>query len=140
MPRRGPADPGAVPDLRRGRSRRRGAPARGGGPARGPRTARDPPARGRPRRARERPGRCRLRDVPRRRGVLREAEGRLPLTALRRVSVRGERAGAEEARARMLALFPEGFEEADRGDELELRAYTDAEGERRAREDFGAVL
>ena len=39
----------------------------------------------------------------------------------------------------MLALFPEGFEEAERGDAVELRAYTDAAGEHRAREDFGSV-
>jgi ribosomal protein L11 methyltransferase len=49
------------------------------------------------------------------------------------------RAGAEEARARMLALFPEGFEEADRGDELELSAYTDSVGEERAAIDFGTL-
>jgi ribosomal protein L11 methyltransferase len=40
----------------------------------------------------------------------------------------------------MLALFPEGFEEAERGDELELTAYTEAQGEARARAEFGAVL
>jgi ribosomal protein L11 methyltransferase len=40
----------------------------------------------------------------------------------------------------MLALFPEGFEEAERGSELELSAYTDAGGEERARADFGSVL
>jgi ribosomal protein L11 methyltransferase len=39
----------------------------------------------------------------------------------------------------MLALFPEGFEEAERGEALELRAYTDESGERRAREGFGSV-
>ena len=39
----------------------------------------------------------------------------------------------------MLALFPEGFEEADRGEELELSAYTDSVGERRAEVDFGSV-
>jgi ribosomal protein L11 methyltransferase len=40
----------------------------------------------------------------------------------------------------MLDLFPEGFEEADRGADVELTAYTDAAGEDRARSDFGAVL
>ena len=40
----------------------------------------------------------------------------------------------------MLNLFREGFEESDRGDEIELAAYTDAAGEARARADFGAVL
>ncbi len=40
----------------------------------------------------------------------------------------------------MLELFPEGFEEADDGKLLEFSAYTGADGERRARADFGAVL
>jgi ribosomal protein L11 methyltransferase len=40
----------------------------------------------------------------------------------------------------MLDLFPEGFEEAERGDELEFAAYTGAAGEERARADFGSVL
>jgi ribosomal protein L11 methyltransferase len=39
----------------------------------------------------------------------------------------------------MLALFPEGFEEAERGDEFELSAYTDAGGEARMSAVFGAV-
>jgi ribosomal protein L11 methyltransferase len=42
----------------------------------------------------------------------------------------------EEARARMLRLVPEGFEEVTRGAALELAAYTDAAGERRLREAF----
>ena len=46
---------------------------------------------------------------------------------------------AEEARARMLELFPEGFEEADRGEDVELAAYTGADGERRLREAFAEV-
>lgn len=58
----------------------------------------------------------------------------------RRVSVVVAPEAAEEARARMLALFPEGFEEAERGSELELSAYTDAGGEERARADFGSVV
>ncbi|MDQ4081817.1 MAG: 50S ribosomal protein L11 methyltransferase, partial [Actinomycetota bacterium] len=39
----------------------------------------------------------------------------------------------------MLDLFPGGFEEGFAGDELELAAYTDAQGEERLREAFGAV-
>jgi ribosomal protein L11 methyltransferase len=39
----------------------------------------------------------------------------------------------------MLSLFPEGFEEAERGDEFELSAYTDAGGEARMSAVFGAV-
>ena len=39
----------------------------------------------------------------------------------------------------MLALFPAGFEEALAGEELELAGYTDARGEERLREEFGAV-
>ena len=40
----------------------------------------------------------------------------------------------------MLALFPEGFEEGERGGMLELAAYTDERGEQRARAEFGDVL
>ena len=39
----------------------------------------------------------------------------------------------------MLALFPEGFEEAERGEEFELSAYTDERGEARMSAVFGAV-
>jgi ribosomal protein L11 methyltransferase len=39
----------------------------------------------------------------------------------------------------MLALFPEGFEESERGDEFELSAYTDEQGEARMSAVFGAV-
>ena len=46
---------------------------------------------------------------------------------------------AEIARARMLALEPGGFEEDDRGAEIELAAYVDDEGEERVRAAFGAV-
>jgi ribosomal protein L11 methyltransferase len=53
------------------------------------------------------------------------------------VTVDGE--AAESARAEMLALFPEGFEEAERGDAFELSAYTDAGGEARMSAVFGAV-
>jgi ribosomal protein L11 methyltransferase len=38
---------------------------------------------------------------------------------------------AESARARMLELFPEGFEEVDHADGVELVAYTDPSGEER---------
>ena len=46
---------------------------------------------------------------------------------------------AEIARARLLALQPGGFEEEDRGAEVELAAYVDAEGEERMRAAFGGV-
>jgi ribosomal protein L11 methyltransferase len=41
---------------------------------------------------------------------------------------------------RMLELFPEGFEEAERGGLYELSAYTDAGGEARMEDAFGAVV
>jgi ribosomal protein L11 methyltransferase len=40
----------------------------------------------------------------------------------------------------MLALFPEGFEEAERGAEYELSAYTDAAGEARMEDAFGPLV
>ncbi len=46
---------------------------------------------------------------------------------------------AEAARARLLELFPEGFEEAIGADGVELAAYTDARGEERLRAAFGHV-
>jgi ribosomal protein L11 methyltransferase len=46
---------------------------------------------------------------------------------------------AEEARALMLELAPEGFEERDRGAEIELAAYTDAHGGSRIARAFGAA-
>jgi ribosomal protein L11 methyltransferase len=45
----------------------------------------------------------------------------------------------EAARAKMLALFPEGFEESDTGNGVELAAYTDAGGEERLWAAFGTV-
>lgn len=45
-------------------------------------------------------------------------------------------AEAEIARARLLTLVPAGFEEVDRGDDLELAAYTDDAGEARLRSAF----
>jgi ribosomal protein L11 methyltransferase len=44
---------------------------------------------------------------------------------------------AEEARAQMIELFPEGFEEIERPDGIELVAYTDASGEERLWTVFG---
>jgi ribosomal protein L11 methyltransferase len=46
---------------------------------------------------------------------------------------------AEEARAQMLELFPQGFEEVDSADGIELVAYTDASGEERLWHVFGGV-
>lgn len=46
---------------------------------------------------------------------------------------------AEEARAALLGLCPEGFEEAETGGELELAAYVDPQGEERLRAAFGWV-
>jgi ribosomal protein L11 methyltransferase len=51
------------------------------------------------------------------------------------VTVQPER--AEQARAVMLELFPQGFEELDGADGLELAAYTDAGGEERLWQAFG---
>jgi ribosomal protein L11 methyltransferase len=44
---------------------------------------------------------------------------------------------AEEARATLLELFPDGFEEAETSDAVVLAAYTDAVGEERLRIAFG---
>jgi ribosomal protein L11 methyltransferase len=51
--------------------------------------------------------------------------------------VRVSRERAEEARAVMLELFPEGFEEVDVDGELELAAYTTPGGEERLWQVFG---
>jgi ribosomal protein L11 methyltransferase len=48
-------------------------------------------------------------------------------------------ARAEQARAIMLELFPEGFEECDTSDGVELAAYTDAGGEERLWSAFGGA-
>ena len=53
------------------------------------------------------------------------------------VEVRAER--AEEARATMLELFPEGFEEVERAGGVELAAYTTAAGEERLWQVFGGA-
>jgi ribosomal protein L11 methyltransferase len=58
---------------------------------------------------------------------------------VRRVAVTVPAEWAEEARAAMLELFPEGFEEVEAGDQLELAAYADEAGEERLRAAFGAV-
>jgi ribosomal protein L11 methyltransferase len=47
---------------------------------------------------------------------------------------------AEAARALMLELFPQGFEELDHADAVELVAYTDASGEERLWAAFGPVV
>jgi ribosomal protein L11 methyltransferase len=48
-------------------------------------------------------------------------------------------ARAELARARMIALFPEGFEEIEGPEGIELVAYTDASGEERLWHAFGGT-
>ena len=58
---------------------------------------------------------------------------------LRRVSVTVPAARSEEARAVMLELFPEGFEELDGHGALELAAYTNAAGEERIWQAFGGA-
>ena len=58
---------------------------------------------------------------------------------VRRVAVTVPVAVAEVARAWMLGIFHEGFEEVERGDVLELAAYADTEREERMRLRFGAV-
>jgi ribosomal protein L11 methyltransferase len=58
---------------------------------------------------------------------------------LRRVAVEVGHERLEEARATMLELFPEGFEEVDRPEGVELAAYTDAGGEERMWHFFGGA-
>jgi ribosomal protein L11 methyltransferase len=60
--------------------------------------------------------------------------------ALRRVSVRVPAAEAEIGRALLLKLVPAGFEEVDRGDEVELAVFTDEAGEERFRSTFAGVV
>jgi ribosomal protein L11 methyltransferase len=55
------------------------------------------------------------------------------------VSVRVAAERGEAARARMLELFPTGFEELERPGFVELAAYTDPVGENAMREAFAAV-
>jgi ribosomal protein L11 methyltransferase len=58
---------------------------------------------------------------------------------LRRVSVQVLERRAEEARATMIELFPQGFEEVERDGGVELVAYTDAAGEEKIWHFFGAA-
>lgn len=55
------------------------------------------------------------------------------------MSVRVDGEGAEDARAVFIELFPEGFEETERRDDVELAAYTGSRGEEALRRVFGAV-
>jgi ribosomal protein L11 methyltransferase len=61
------------------------------------------------------------------------------MSTLRRVAVEVGLERLEEARATMLELFPEGFEEVDRPQGVELAAYTDAGGEERLWHFFGGT-
>jgi ribosomal protein L11 methyltransferase len=61
------------------------------------------------------------------------------VSELRRVSVQVLTRRAEEARATMLELFPQGFEEVERVGGVELVAYTDAAGEEKIWHFFGAA-
>ncbi len=61
------------------------------------------------------------------------------MSTLRRVAVEVGLERLEEARATMLELFPEGFEEVDRPEGVELAAYTDAGGEERLWHFFGGT-
>jgi ribosomal protein L11 methyltransferase len=61
------------------------------------------------------------------------------LSNLRRVSVQVLERRAEEARATMIELFPQGFEEVERDGGVELVAYTDAAGEEKIWHFFGAA-
>ncbi len=53
--------------------------------------------------------------------------------------MQGPHARAEEARAVMVELFPEGFEETERSGGVELAAYTNAQGEERLWHVFGGA-
>jgi ribosomal protein L11 methyltransferase len=59
------------------------------------------------------------------------------MNELRRVSLRVPLERAEQARARLLELVPEGFEELEVDGAVELAAYLGAAGERQLREAFG---
>ena len=77
--------------------------------------------------------------LPAGRGLFRPAAQRVQLRGLRRVSVTVAPERAEEARARLLELFPQGFEEREAGGGVELAAYTDSDGEARVRRAFRAA-
>jgi ribosomal protein L11 methyltransferase len=57
---------------------------------------------------------------------------------LRRVSIEVGFGRLEQARATMIELFPQGFEEVDKAQGTELAAYTDAAGEERLWAFFGS--
>jgi ribosomal protein L11 methyltransferase len=59
-------------------------------------------------------------------------------SGLRRVSIEVGFARLEQARATMIELFPQGFEEVDKAQGTELAAYTDAAGEERLWAFFGS--
>ena len=59
------------------------------------------------------------------------------MSGIRRVSIEVGPDRVEDARATMLELFPEGFEEVDKAQGVELAAYTDAAGEERLWAFFG---
>jgi ribosomal protein L11 methyltransferase len=61
------------------------------------------------------------------------------MSQLRRVSVQVLERRADEARATMIELFPQGFEEVERDGGVELVAYTDAAGEEKIWHFFGAA-
>jgi ribosomal protein L11 methyltransferase len=61
------------------------------------------------------------------------------LSLLKRVSITVPPARSEEARAVMLELFPEGFEEIEGTSGLEIAAYTNAAGEERIWQAFGGA-
>jgi len=61
------------------------------------------------------------------------------VTALRRVSVTVPHERAEPARARMIELFPHGFEEVESPGSVELVGYTDAAGEERFLHEFSGA-
>jgi ribosomal protein L11 methyltransferase len=61
------------------------------------------------------------------------------VSLLKRVSITVPPARSEEARAVMLELFPEGFEEIEGAGGLEIAAYTNAAGEERIWQAFGGA-
>ncbi len=61
------------------------------------------------------------------------------MSLLRRVSITVPDARAEQARAVMIELFPDGFEEIDGTGGVELAAYTNAAGEERIWQAFGGA-
>jgi ribosomal protein L11 methyltransferase len=61
------------------------------------------------------------------------------MSELRRVSVSVPRERAEPARARMIELFPHGFEEVESTGSIELVGYTDAAGEERFLHEFSGA-